>query len=112
MKSFEELLNDLEFRETDLNGVEISDYEIEMRLQCFLNGFELAEKIHKKAISNLEKELKEYHERQILNAGIKREKGQPFWKGRKHTQDTKDKISKRLKDRYKGMKYKRRAKLK
>lgn len=97
MRSFEELLNDLESKDLDLNGVEISDYEIGMRLQCFFNGFEQAEKVHKKAISNFEKELKEYHDRQALNTGIKWEEGQPWWKGRKHTQDTKDKIIKSLK---------------
>lgn len=103
MKSFEELLSDLE-TDTDLNGVPITDYEIGERLRCFLTGYELAEKRYKKEISNFESELEEYHKRQVLNADIKREEGQPYWKNRKHTQATKDKISKSLKTKgWKGI---------
>lgn len=42
-------------------------------------------------------EMKEYHERQVLNANVEWEEGKPYWKNRKHTQKTKDKISKTLK---------------
>lgn len=93
MKSFEELLSDPGLANLDLNGVEITDYEIGMRLQCFLNGFELAEKLakdkRKKSIIDLERELNEYHDRRILN-------DYDIHK-RKMTQATKDKISKSLK---------------
>jgi len=44
-----------------------------------------------------ETELEEYHERQILNKDVKWIPGQPYWKNRRHTQATKDKISKSLK---------------
>jgi len=93
MKDFEELTKDLESTHVDLNGVEISDYEIGMRIQCFLNGFELAEKLardkHKRSIIKIDGELKEYHERRVLN-------GNNIY-GRKCTQATRNKISKALK---------------
>ena len=57
MKSFEELVNDLEFTETDLNGVEISDYEIEEREKSLLNGYRIAENIHRKELNKLSFQL-------------------------------------------------------
>jgi len=57
MKSFEELLSDLEFRETDLNGVEISDYEMGERAQSLLNGYQMAENIHRKELNKLSFQL-------------------------------------------------------
>lgn len=42
-------------------------------------------------------DIEEYHERQVLNSGVDRLPGQPYWKNRKHTQATKDKISSSLK---------------
>jgi len=65
----------------------------------------------RKAISNyinsiedhkIKEKLDEYHTRQALNAGAKRQPGTPFWQNRKHSQATKDKISKSLKERYRG----------
>ena len=53
MKSFEELLNDLESKDLDLNGVEISEYEIGERVQSLLNGYRLAENIHRKELNKL-----------------------------------------------------------
>ena len=43
-----------------------------------------------------------YHKRQALNAGIEHEENQPWWKNRKHSQATKDKIRKTLKEKYQG----------
>lgn len=57
MKSFVELLDDLESSEIDLNGVEISDYEIGERAQCWLNGYQMAENIHRKEINKLSFQL-------------------------------------------------------
>jgi len=48
-------------------------------------------------------DIEEYHERQALNFGVGRMPGQPYWKNRKHSQATKDKISKSLKGRGKGI---------
>jgi len=56
-------------------------------------------------INNYEKELDEFHKRQALNEGVEWVKGTPFWKNRQHTQATKDKISKSLKEKYKGKHY-------
>jgi len=53
MKSFEELLSDSGLVEVDLNGVGITSYEIEERAQCLLNGYRLAENIHKRLINNI-----------------------------------------------------------
>ena len=57
MKSIEELLNDLEGVEVDLNGVEISDYEIGERLQSFFNGCRKVENIHRKELNKLSFQL-------------------------------------------------------
>lgn len=98
MKDFEELIKDLGSTHIDLNNVEISDYEIGMRMQCFLNGFELAEKLardkRKRSIIKIDGELNEYHDRRVLNRNNIH--------SRKCTQITKDKISKSL--RAKGWK--------
>lgn len=52
-----------------------------------------------------ETDIEEYHERQVLNKDVKWIPGQPYWKGRKHTQKTKDRISKSLKAKgFKGIK--------
>ena len=52
-----------------------------------------------------ESELEEYHERQFINKDVKWLPGQPYWKGRKHTQKTKNKISESLKAKgWKGIK--------
>ena len=60
----------------------------------------------RKAISNyinsiedhkIKEKLDEYHTRRALNAGAKRQPGTPFWKNRRHSQATKDKIRKGLK---------------
>ncbi|MBA7495748.1 hypothetical protein ES702_06337 [subsurface metagenome] len=56
MKSFEELLSDSRV-ELDLNGVEISDYEIGERLQSFLNGCKIAEDRHRKKLNKLSFQL-------------------------------------------------------
>lgn len=57
MKTFEELLSDSGLTDLDLDGVEISDYEIGERIQCFLNGYQLAENIHKRLINNISFQL-------------------------------------------------------
>ena len=57
MKNFEELINDSEFKDLDLNGVEISDYEIEMRAQSLLNGYRLAENGYRKELNKLSFQL-------------------------------------------------------
>ena len=52
-----------------------------------------------------ETEVEEYHERQALNKDVKWMPGQPYWKGRKHTQKTKNRISEALKAKgWKGIK--------
>lgn len=56
LRSFEELLNDLE-TDLDLDGVEISDYEIEMRAQSLLNGYKMAENILRKKLNKLSFQL-------------------------------------------------------
>lgn len=53
MKTFEKLLSDSGLIDLDLNGVEISDYEIGERMQCLLNGYRLAENIHRRLINKL-----------------------------------------------------------
>lgn len=57
MKSFEELLSDSELIDLDLNGVEISDYEIGERVQSLLNGYRIAENIHRKELNKLSFQL-------------------------------------------------------
>ena len=57
IKSFEELLSDSGLIDLDLNGVEISDYEIGERVQSLLNGYRLAENIHKKGLNKLSFQL-------------------------------------------------------
>jgi len=47
-----------------------------------------------------ETEIEEYHERQALNKDVKWIPGQPYWKNRKHTQTTKDKISQTLRAKF------------
>ena len=56
-------------------------------------------------INNYTKELDEFHARQALNEGVEWVKGTPFWKDRHHTQATKDKISKTLKEKYRGTEF-------
>ena len=53
MKTFGELLNDLESSEIDLNGVEISDYEVGERVQSLLNGYQMAENRQRKELNKL-----------------------------------------------------------
>lgn len=56
--------------------------------------FNTAEEISGIAKQNdFDLELEEYHKRQTLNKNVGRIPGQPYWKGRRHTQATKDKIS-------------------
>jgi len=57
MKSFEELLSDSGLTDLDLNGVEISDYEIGERVQSLLNGYRIAENIHRKELNKLSFQL-------------------------------------------------------
>jgi len=57
MKSFEELLSDSELIDLDLNGVEISDYEIGERMQSLLSGCQIAENIHRKKLNKLSFQL-------------------------------------------------------
>lgn len=57
MRSFEELLSDSGLTDLDLNGVEITEYEVEERAQCFLNGWRIAEKVYRKKINNISFEL-------------------------------------------------------
>lgn len=51
LKSFEELMSGIE------NYPDISDEEIELRLQVFFNGWEVAEKLHRKKLNNLSFQL-------------------------------------------------------
>lgn len=57
MKTFEELLNDSKLIDLDLNGVEISGYEIGERVQSLLNGYQIAENIHRKDLNKLSFQL-------------------------------------------------------
>jgi len=61
--------------------------------------------IEDEQISDYKKELEEYHQRQALNAGVEWKPGTYFWEGRKHTQETKNKISATLIKRYEGKKF-------
>ena len=78
-------------------------WTIAVKLKSFLEKmlFNDADKITD-IIGFNETELEEYHERQVLNADVKWIPGQPYWKGRKHTQKTKNRISETL--RAKGWK--------
>jgi len=73
LRSFEELMRDsglevFEDREeileaslepigTDLNGVAISEYEVDERAKAFLNGWRLAEETYRKLINNISFQL-------------------------------------------------------
>lgn len=57
MKSFEELIDDLESTGLDLNGKEISEYEVGERVQCFINGYEIAEKTHRNRLNRISFQL-------------------------------------------------------
>ena len=57
MKTFEELLDDSKLIDLDLNGVEISGYEIGEREQSLLNGYRLAEDLHRKELNKLSFQL-------------------------------------------------------
>jgi len=57
MKIFGKLLNDSGLVDLDLNGVEISDYEVDIRAQVFMNGWQEAEKVHKKLLNNISFQL-------------------------------------------------------
>lgn len=57
MKTFEELIKDSEFTDVDLNDVPISGYEIEQRLKALLNGYRLAENLHRKELNKLSFQL-------------------------------------------------------
>lgn len=50
MKSFEELISGIDF---EPDYPDISDEEVEIRLQVFFNGWQVAENIHRKLINNL-----------------------------------------------------------
>lgn len=68
--------------------------------KCLLN--KATQIIEEQQIFDYEKELDEYHQRRALNEGVKWEPGMPFWKNRKHTQATKDKIRLTLLEKYRG----------
>ncbi|MBA7548253.1 hypothetical protein ES705_40703 [subsurface metagenome] len=88
----------IELRVPDL--LRYLDIKFFLEKMIFNNTYNIVEIIGVK-----ENELEEYHERQILNNGVKRIPGQPYWKNRRHTQATKDKISKSLKAKgWKGIK--------
>lgn len=57
MKTFEELINDSESIGLDLNGKEISEYEVGERIQCFINGFQIAEKTHRNQLNKISFQL-------------------------------------------------------
>jgi hypothetical protein len=81
-------------------------WTIAVKLKFFLEKmlFNEADKIME-IVGFKETELEEYHERQVLNKDVEWMPGQPYWKNRRHTQATKDKISKALKAKgWKGIK--------
>jgi len=57
MRKFEELLRDSGLGELDLNGVEISGYEVGERVQCLINGYRIAENILRKKLNKLSFQL-------------------------------------------------------
>lgn len=57
MRTFKKLLSDSGLIDLDLNGVEISDYEIGERVQSLLNGYRMAENIHREELNKLSFQL-------------------------------------------------------
>jgi len=57
MKTFKELINDSESIGLDLNGKEISEYEVGERVQCFLNGYQIVEKTHRNQLNKISFQL-------------------------------------------------------